>query len=335
MSNTPNFGLPRPVEDANVDDEFRRLQDAWDLIDAILTVFQAGIAGKSSLGHLHTIAEITGLAAALAGKMDASKTFRLGDLSDVQGAGDASVGYILSKAVDGYVLASAASLLGNHAHTVAQISGLSEALAGKSNTGHGHSISAITGLQEQLQAIAELLADPWATQPVGSFVMVDDGTDGVVLAGPPTNKAYRYVDLSAGETGAGRYNNGVLSNEIVSGVVPLVTATAVVNLASSPFYGRTVRLVNTERRFLRPGTGGVLEESQNLAHSHGVIDPGHVHSVYGTSIGSGSANIELGGANDQNGGSTIRAYTGITIASDGGAEARPRNKAVRVLWRIK
>lgn len=92
-------------------------------------------------------------------------------------------------------------------------------------------------------------------------------------------------------------------------------------------------------------------------HNHAVNDPGHVHSLYGTTAGDGSSNVELGGSNNVNGGSTISARTGIylsnggahshsvtiasggahghdlTINSSGGAETRGRN--VALLFAIK
>lgn len=94
-----------------------------------------------------------------------------------------------------------------------------------------------------------LLAASWAFQPIGVPIPLSTHLAGV--AEPPTNQAYRYIKLTAGLTGAGQYNNGVLGSESVSGTAPLVLATAVITLAGSPLNGQTVDLINTERRFLR------------------------------------------------------------------------------------
>lgn len=174
--------------------------------------------------------------------------------------------------------------------------------------------------------------EPWAIQPIGSFIFLGDVAE--ELFPPPTGKGYRYVELTAGLTGAGGYNQGVLTSETVSGSAPSINATAVVSLAGSPFNGKTIRLYNTERRFLRPGSPGTLEESQNLAHAHGVNDPGHAHSYIqpapGTLIGNINGTGTGGGWS-----STGVGYTGISIQSSGGNEARPRNVGIRVFRRIK
>lgn len=124
MSNTPNMGLPMPDPEANVDDEFYRLQTAMLLLDVILTTFAESIAGKSPQGHTHPIAGVNGLAAALASKMNADKKFSLVDLVDVLGASDAAAGYLLQKTVNGFGFTSVAAALGNHRHTTADIDGL-------------------------------------------------------------------------------------------------------------------------------------------------------------------------------------------------------------------
>ncbi|MBP2566798.1 hypothetical protein J2766_003395 [Agrobacterium tumefaciens] len=187
------------------------------------------------------------------------------------------------------------------------------------------------------QQLDSAVSDPWAMQPVGALVWLDDGTVG--FSTPPKDKSYRYVELTAGLTGAGAYNEGILVSETVSGSSPVITATAVVSLAGSPFDGRTIILINTSREFLRPGSPGSGEMSQNLSHSHNVNDPGHSHALninplkgwYNGSnqdAGPGSA-----GSNHAVGMSSN--VTGIWLSADGGNEARPRNRGVRLYRRIK
>lgn len=200
-------------------------------------------------------------------------------------------------------------------------------------------------------------ADPWAMQPIGSLIAANSGVTG--FSAPPKDKAYRYILLTAGQTGSGAYNNGILTSETVSGSAPNVSATAVISLSGSPLNGSTVRLLNTERRFIRPGSPGTLENSDNLSHNHGLSDPGHAHGVYdpGHSHGmgwSGSYGLRQdfsrvapdrtdGGGNNSNtnthgSGTGIGIYgsgTGITIQASGGSEARPRNIGVDYYMRIK
>ena len=190
---------------------------------------------------------------------------------------------------------------------------------------------------ELATAITSILGDAWALQPLGSLIPANIGMPGFVF--PPKDKAYRYVLLTAGQTGAGAYNQGILTSESTSGSHPTVTSTAVVSLAGSPFNGNTIRLINTERRFLRPGFAGTLEDSQNLAHTHGVTDGGHAHSVNYQAGPSGTiyAGGQLAGVSSLVGPvafNTQPAATGVSIQSSGGNEARPRNVGVDYLMRI-
>lgn len=130
MANTPNFDIPMPDERDNFDDEMRRLQLAWQLVDGILKQAFDALATKATVQHSHEIAQVQGLAQALADKMAADRKFTLGELSNVIGATEAATGYILTKNADGrFVFASPASVLGNHGHTISQITGLEAALA--------------------------------------------------------------------------------------------------------------------------------------------------------------------------------------------------------------
>ncbi|MBJ6722438.1 hypothetical protein I2750_19755 [Bacillus sp. PR5] len=105
--------------------------------------------------------------------------------------------------------------------------------------------------------------DGWAVQPIGVPIPLFAGAPL-----PSKSKRYRYVLLSAGETTVGKYNEGILSDETISGTAPTLTATAKINLQSSPLNGTTIHLINTSKLFLRPGTSQVIESGQNEAHSH-------------------------------------------------------------------
>lgn len=107
----------------------------------------------------------------------------------------------------------------------------------------------------------------WVTRAIGEEVWLDDSNPAVEI--PPTdNSLFRYIKLTAGENGSGGYNEGVLINESVSGSAPLIEATAEVNLPDSPFHGQTVRLLNTERRFVRAGESGAAQDDAFQGHGH-------------------------------------------------------------------
>lgn len=104
--------------------------------------------------------------------------------------------------------------------------------------------------------------DPWLMQPIGALVALRDDLAGVTA--PSTTAGYRYVVLSASTS----YNSGALISESVVGTAPLVIATAVISLAGSPLNGRTINLINTERRVLRSGSSGNIEQDALQSHGH-------------------------------------------------------------------
>lgn len=81
----------------------------------------------------------------------------------------------------------------------------------------------------------------WENKASGEVVQVLASADT-----PPTDQTYRFIELAAGKSFSGGYNDGILISETVSGSYPNVTATAVVSDASSPFNGQTVELISTE-----------------------------------------------------------------------------------------
>ena len=98
--------------------------------------------------------------------------------------------------------------------------------------------------------------------PVGGleFVSLD-------LTGAGEPPIGNFIRLCADLTGGGEYNNGKLTGQTVvdngaydpgEGDASGITATAVINVAGSPLNGRTVHLIETEKRFLRPGNPGEI-----------------------------------------------------------------------------
>lgn len=112
-----------------------------------------------------------------------------------------------------------------------------------------------------------------------------------------------------------------------------------INDAESPLNGQTIPNLNGDARFLRgSSTSGTLETSQNLSHSHTISPNPHSHNqqrwTTGTSgLNSNTAN-QATNLTVANVGPTTSA-TSLTIASDGGSEARPINMSVVWVMRIK
>lgn len=179
--------------------------------------------------------------------------------------------------------------------------------------------------------------DLWAFQPIGALIALRHGI--TQIPEPPKDKAYRYILLTAGQTGTGLYNEGVLTSEVVSGSSPNTYATGVISLSGSVLNGQTVRLINTERRFLRAGLPGVMQDSAFASHSHSYNDPGHKHTLIGDGA-SGVASIpriDNQGISNQKffNDATSVATTGITINANGDTETRSRNLGVDYYMRIK
>jgi hypothetical protein len=110
-------------------------------------------------------------------------------------------------------------------------------------------------LARALQTDFAALSDnvKWLGTPVGETLALPTNLTGIVA--PPTdNASFRYILLTAGESGVGEYNETILTGETVTGSAPLVVATAVINLAASPINGLTVNLLNSEGRYIKPGT---------------------------------------------------------------------------------
>lgn len=178
-------------------------------------------------------------------------------------------------------------------------------------------------------AIADL---KWLSKAVGEFYYADDGVTGVDIP-PADSSLYRFVELTAGLTGVGQYNNGCLASESVSGSAPLVLATAQVSLAGSPLNGQTIRLLNTERRMLRAGSAGTIQADalQNITGSVGTAQESF-------SAPAGAFKLGAAGPNNRpnNGSATTNGLEfDASLVARTDTETRGKNIGVRVFRRIK
>lgn len=113
-----------------------------------------------------------------------------------------------------------------------------------------------------------VIGDPFAFQPIGVPFPVNTGLGGLAFPSNSTGRG-KYIKLTAGLTGAGQYNNGLLTTETTTGSAPLVLSSAVVSLAGSPIDGQTIRHLNTEGRILRPSASpGTLQDDAVQSHRH-------------------------------------------------------------------
>lgn len=157
----------------------------------------------------------------------------------------------------------------------------------------------------------------WYAKPIGEIFYLRDDLAGCPI--PPTDKpGFRYIKLTASDT----YNNGVLTSESVSGSAPLVIATAVISLVGSLLNGRTINLLNTERRFLRAGAAGSLEDDAYQTHIHSII----------VNAAQGSAAIPAAGLNL--GASNVTQTSAPVDGSRNTTETRPKNQGITAYMRI-
>lgn len=130
---TEHFDLPIPEEGLdpleNINEALLKVRAALIAVDGILHTQAGAVAGKAALEHAHAIADITGLTGALAAKMAADATFSLDGLTDTAGVAEAPEGYLLGFISGYWSPMSPAAALGEHGHTIAEITGLAAALA--------------------------------------------------------------------------------------------------------------------------------------------------------------------------------------------------------------
>jgi hypothetical protein len=188
-----------------------------------------------------------------------------------------------------------------------------------------------------LSDLADSVSAAWWVQPLGVPIPIYTSLWGTLFdALPPIDQGYRYILLTAGEDGVGEYNEGVVDNESVSGSAPLVLATCQVNLASSPLDNATIRLINTERRFLRAGSVGTVENDAFQYHWHTVYDDANLGSNTGTAQLGGSAALRyvLGGANSMKAKALLTDSDNSGGTPRAGTETRAKNVGMNYVMRI-
>jgi hypothetical protein len=155
-----------------------------------------------------------------------------------------------------------------------------------------------------LQGVAITNNREFTGTPVGGTISLPTHLLGIVE--PPLDASFRYIKLTAGESGAGEYNESVLTGETVTGAAPLVVATAVINLANSPINGQTVNLINSEGRYIKPGTTSGTVANDKMQQITGNVafilaEGGNTSSGAITYTGNAGAAFSTDNASGQNG----------------------------------
>lgn len=173
---------------------------------------------------------------------------------------------------------------------------------------------------------------------IGEVFALQDDITGV--SAPDNSGSVKYIKLTAGLTGVGQYNEGLLTSESTSGSSPNVVATAVIDHTASPMDGQTVRLINTEERFLRAGNAGTTQDwaIENIVGKFEACEFGNSTKFVGagttgpfSSDGSGGSDTETGGTG---GGPRTRIHFDASAAVNTDTETRPRNLGISYYMRI-
>ncbi|KRB51782.1 hypothetical protein ASE04_09620 [Rhizobium sp. Root708] len=126
----------------------------------------------------------------------------------------------------------------------------------------------VSGLLRKITLANFWAQSKWKTVKIGEHYYANTALAGVDVP-PVSDPDVTFVELTAGLTGSGNFNNGKLTSESVSGSAPLVSASAVISVSGSPMNGQTIRLLNTEGRIVRPSTSpNTLQDDTYQGHWH-------------------------------------------------------------------
>lgn len=340
MSTTEYYNLPKPddsLEDKqSLADAVVAVITALDMIDGLLKINADTVATKAADDHGHLIDEIDGLVAALEGKMPANATFTLAGLTDAELPSEVPAGYILGFISGKWQAVSAASAIGTHGHLMSEITGL---------------VAALNDLDAAIAANQAAIATAVPAGAVSAFAR-NTAPDGWLKANGAavSRTAYAALYSAIGTTfGAGdgstTFNLPDLRGEFVRGW----------DDSRGVDSGRAFGSSQADQNKQHSHTGTAQSDGAHIhgastdsvgAHNHGGGYRGDSVTAgrYGNyTSGAGSYRIQLvatqlGGqpatSTDGNHSHGVTVNSGgahthpLSIANDGGNEARPRNVAL-------
>lgn len=298
-------------------DEVERLIATWDQADAVLKTLADAIATKAAANHNQAIGTITGLTEALAGKMAASKTFAVADLTDVSGSVEAALGYVLAKTALGFSFQSAASLLGNHQHGVADIIGLTAAIDAKIAALVASSPATLDTLAELATALGN---DPnFATTIASQIADAARLTTGLINEArlPARLRLAGIVSQALAE--AGEDNELLMTSLRTKQAISALASSGGINIVtftSSGSYVPSAKLKWAEITVIGGGGGWGNYSSSNIGGAGGGAA---IKKVKAADLAASNAVvIGAGGALNTNGGNSSITLPGGTITGGGG-----------------
>ena len=141
-------------------------------------------------------------------------------------------------------------------------SALGDALVTVEDAEAARTLLGVTAL-EILQTIS---ANPFMSEPLAKPFPILDHIIGADV--PDNSGTAKFIRLTAGQSGPGGYNEGLLTDEQVSGSAPLVVADA--EIMFGPMAGQRVPLINTIGAIIRPSTNsGLLQFDQTQRKTGG------------------------------------------------------------------
>ncbi|WP_339774199.1 hypothetical protein [uncultured Thalassospira sp.] len=172
--------------------------------------------------------------------------------------------------------------------------------------------------------------------PVGGLQFVS-----LELTGSSQPQSANFIRLCADLTGAGEYNEGKLTGQNVVdagaydpavGDASGVTATAIISVSGSPLNGRTVHLIETEKRFVRPGDPGeVLDDAIRNVYGDGAWKSDAGYPPTGAfKISAGSKAV----LNNQAASTVPYWQLDASLIVPTAGENRPRSRGVAVYMRV-
>lgn len=193
-------------------------------------------------------------------------------------------------------------------------------------------------VEDALTALFSKVVDPWLCRAVGEVVFVDTSNNGVQVP-PASSTDYVWIELTAGLTGVGGFNNGKLTAETITGSGATLSAVATIAVSGSPMNGDVIDLLNTEGRIPRPSTSPGAKQDDALQN---II--GYWRSQYGPrtsgAVASGAFYFDTGnqvsGQYDYAVSGTMQALTfDASRVARTSTETRMKNVGVKAYMRVK